>query len=163
METQLCNAALSGELPSVQSLLKQGVNINASQEGGWTALMNATLQGHLPVVKTLIDEKADLDLKDHGGFTALMYAASYNRIQIAEELVKAGSNLDVTDNSGRTIAHYANDPQIKAAITKGQQDREAAKSPPQQMQGMPPGHMMPMGFGPQGGIQQGMGMQGFRR
>jgi hypothetical protein len=164
METQLCNAALSGELMTVQGLLRQGVNINASQEGGWTALMNATLQGHLPVVKTLIDEKADLDLKDHGGFTALMYAASYNRIQIAEELVKAGANLDVTDNSGRNISHYAIDPQIKAAIGKGQQDREAAKSAPQHMQGMSQAHMAQMGVGSQPGMQQGMmGMQGFNR
>jgi len=120
-EDMFCNAALSGDVGTVQNLLGQGINVNCSQQGGWTALMNATLQGHAQVVDTLIRSGANLDIKDLGGFTALMYAASYRRYPIAEALVKAGANLDITDNAGRNIHQYAQtDPQVKEAITKGQ-------------------------------------------
>lgn len=44
METELLDAALSGDLSKVQQLVNQGVNINIAQKGGWTALMNAALQ-----------------------------------------------------------------------------------------------------------------------
>jgi len=124
-EDGFCNAALSGDLTTVQTLLTQGVNVNCSQQGGWTALMNATLQGHATVVDALIRAGADLNLKDNGGFTALMYAASYRRYNIAESLVKAGANLDIADNAGRNILQYAqSDPQVKDAIQKGQAGRE---------------------------------------
>jgi predicted house-cleaning noncanonical NTP pyrophosphatase (MazG superfamily) len=124
-EDAFCNAALSGDSQTVQTLLTQGVNVNCSQQGGWTALMNATLQGHATVVDVLIRAGADLNLKDNGGFTALMYAASYRRYPIAEALVKAGSNLDIVDNAGRNIMQYAQtDPQVKEAIQKGQTARE---------------------------------------
>jgi len=124
-EDAFCNAALSGDSQTVQTLLSQGVNVNCSQQGGWTALMNATLQGHASVVDLLIRAGADLNLKDNGGFTALMYAASYRRYNIAEALVKAGSNLEVVDNAGRNIHQYAqSDPQVKEAIQKGQAARE---------------------------------------
>lgn len=131
-EEKLANAALGGELQTVQDLLTKGTNINAPQKGGWTALMNATLQGHLPVVEFLISKGASLDLKDDGGFTALMYSASYNRVQIAEVLVKAGADLSVTDNAGRTIQQYAQDPTIKAAIDRGTAAKQ--QQPPQQPQ-----------------------------
>jgi predicted house-cleaning noncanonical NTP pyrophosphatase (MazG superfamily) len=124
-EDAFCNAALSGDSQTVQTLLSQGVNVNCSQQGGWTALMNATLQGHATVVDILIRSGADLNLKDNGGFTALMYAASYRRYNIAEALVKAGSNLEIADNAGRNIQQYAQtDPQVKEAIQKGQAARE---------------------------------------
>jgi predicted house-cleaning noncanonical NTP pyrophosphatase (MazG superfamily) len=129
-EETFCNAALSGDLTTLQTFLSQGVNINCAQQGGWTALMNATLQGHGPVVELLIRFGADLNIKDNGGFTALMYAASYRRYAIVEALVKAGANLDIADNGGRTIHQYAlSDPQVKEAIQKGQATQKQSGTP----------------------------------
>ncbi|MBV9307180.1 MAG: ankyrin repeat domain-containing protein, partial [Acidobacteriaceae bacterium] len=84
--TPLHAAAAGGKTDLVQVLLQRGADVNARQEGGWTALHAAAQAGNRPMVETLIAGGADLQaraannqspldlalLKRHGEIVALL-------------------------------------------------------------------------------------------
>ena len=55
----LHGAALAGQLPATQLLLKRGAHVNALSSEGWTALHIAAKLGHLQVVEELLAKGAD--------------------------------------------------------------------------------------------------------
>src|SRR5260221_4255543 len=58
-------------IEAVQACLEAGVDINAVDGRGQTALYGAALQGYDDVVKFLLSKGAKTDIKDQRGFTAL--------------------------------------------------------------------------------------------
>merc|ERR1712072_1450858 len=81
-DLDLLEAARRGILPMVQKALKDGANINGSDESGRNALMHAAAKGHAvkegpdKVLEVLINAKAALDMNDHAGWTAVHYAVA---------------------------------------------------------------------------------------
>jgi outer membrane protein assembly factor BamB len=69
-EKMMIEAAFTGNYESVKSLLDSGVNVNAADEYGHTALMHAALMMNHKMVKLLLDRGADVAQMDHGGYTA---------------------------------------------------------------------------------------------
>ena len=61
----------SQAIAAIELLLERGLNINATDATGRTALHGAALQGHDDVVRFLVDNGADLQAKDEDGFTPL--------------------------------------------------------------------------------------------
>jgi ankyrin repeat protein len=51
--------------------LDAGVNVNAADECGHTALMHAAIMLHYKIVKLLLDRGADVAQMDDGGYTAV--------------------------------------------------------------------------------------------
>ena len=58
----------------MQKLLARGVDVNAKDKDGGTALMAASAQGHLDVVQALLENGADVKAKGSNGTTALSVA-----------------------------------------------------------------------------------------
>lgn len=73
----LLDAANRGDFKVVETLLRsRGVNVNAVNSDGRTALMLAAAKGHVEIVKLLLDARANVDVVDFKGQTALDFAAN---------------------------------------------------------------------------------------
>jgi ankyrin repeat protein len=94
-EVPLVYAAGCGYLDVVQILLRSGVDVNAAEPDGKTALMAAVRSGETPViVRELLRAGARTDLKNGEGSTAMQFA----RLRLLE----AGQN--VSDRYRREVA-----------------------------------------------------------
>lgn len=88
----LFRAARAGHADTVKSLLTSpGVDVNARDEHGNTALIEAARYGHDEVVQALLVAKADVRAKNNEGKTALMVAAEGGHDQIVRLLKQAGA------------------------------------------------------------------------
>lgn len=109
----LINSAASGDLEQVRILVKMGVDVNAKDKDGRTALMGASLWGHLEVVKYLIANGANANVSDNYGNTALMNAASGvhfargGHLEIVKYLIAKGADINAKDKSGKTALMWA--------------------------------------------------------
>ena len=108
INSDLIKYSTRGELDEVKTLIKNGADVNAKNEGGWTALMMASENGHNEVVKILIENKADVNIQDSDGWTALMMASEYinndvvktllidYQAKVSDEDIKKLKDLDAT-------------------------------------------------------------------
>jgi uncharacterized protein len=69
----------------------QGVDINATDDSGYTLLMKAVRFGRLEIVKLLLKYGAKVNAINQAGYTALKYADQSNRRDIEEVLRNAGA------------------------------------------------------------------------
>lgn len=60
---ELLNASIRGNIETVQTLLDKGADVNAKNNGGYTALWWASFNGHADIVKLLIENGADINVK----------------------------------------------------------------------------------------------------
>ena len=87
----------------MELLIKAGVDVGASAQGGWTALMLAASGGNLEVTAALIKAGADVNASDHSETTSLMWAARKNsNPEMLIALIKAGADVNAKDSQGRT-------------------------------------------------------------
>lgn len=89
----LIKAAKEGDIPTVQTLLAQGVNVNAKAPASkWdrTALMEAAQRGDTDIVQLLLDAGTDVNVKSVHGHSALTYASEKRYTEIIQLLKKAG-------------------------------------------------------------------------
>lgn len=74
------DAAGSGDVATLESMLNSGVDVNVKDASfGHTALIIASRKGHLPVVELLLAKGADVNVTDNYGNTALRWALRTNR------------------------------------------------------------------------------------
>lgn len=105
--TELMNAAYAGDLEHVRQLLAAGADVNAKDEGGWTALMKACYnaeqkRGYAEVVQALIDAGADIEAPIGYGVRPLMLAAGYGEADVVDTLLKAGADVLAKNEGGYT-------------------------------------------------------------
>src|SRR5450759_5488516 len=82
---ELHRAARTGNLDRLRSLLEQGVNVNAADSRGGTALHDAAWAGDTDVVLLLLSHGADVNARhSDGGSTPLHYAITTNHLSVAE-------------------------------------------------------------------------------
>ena len=78
-EDSFIKCAEKGEVEPIKMFLAEGININACDKEGRSALMRASLFGHVETVKLLLDNGADIKIKDkETQGTALMEAVGGN-------------------------------------------------------------------------------------
>ncbi len=93
---------------TVSFLLSRGVDVNAKDQEGWTALLLAADRDRASLVQTLVDRGADVNAKCDcpgylsGGWTALMIAAREGHDDIARILVAKHADVNLKSNLGRT-------------------------------------------------------------
>ena len=68
---ELLRAAKDGDYERANALLEKGVDINAQDGDGWTALHWAAHEDHEAMIALLISQKATIDIEDDDGCTAL--------------------------------------------------------------------------------------------
>ena len=100
------------DLVSLERLLDAGLDVNARDEHGQTALMNAARNGRTPVVRLLVDRGAGLNHAAKYGLTALMLAVVAGHMDVVRILVDAGADLQARGTgapgfSGRTALELA--------------------------------------------------------
>jgi hypothetical protein len=88
----LLQAAQSGDIGLVKSLLESGVSLEMTDSLGRTALMLATIHGHANVVRELLDAGANVDAGDRAGATPLERARAQQLAEIARLLEAAGGH-----------------------------------------------------------------------
>ena len=131
----LVRAAKNGDLDAVNDLLTRGVDPNALDNDGCSALGGAVFNGHIDVVKALLvggarpdksrvllhatvsgsletvklllAHQADPNVVDLFGITALYRAAQYGFLDITNVLLVKGANPNKADHNGYTALNQA--------------------------------------------------------
>ena len=81
-----------GDLEKIRECLSNGVNINAVDSDGKTALMWACQKGHFEVAITLISSGTDINAKDKNGKTAINYSAESGNVELMKLLLAQGAD-----------------------------------------------------------------------
>jgi len=99
--TALMRAARDGERKNVKVLLEQGVDVNARDSGGWSALTYAAAKGDLVIAKALVSKGAEVDPKEVET-TPLMAAVTYRNVAVVKMLIEHGANVNQANGKGAT-------------------------------------------------------------
>ena len=83
-------------------MLEAGVNVNATDSNGFTAVVYAAYMGRTETLRALLDAGADVNLKDVFGRTALVTAASLGRTETVRDFLAAGADVNARDHRGWT-------------------------------------------------------------
>jgi ankyrin repeat protein len=95
-------SAEQGDTKALPLFFEAGVDINARNSGGYTALMAAAKNGQAEIVNKLLEQKANVDVQGYSGLTALMLAAENNQLSIVKALLAKNADPNLQDNSGWT-------------------------------------------------------------
>ena len=109
----IVEAADSGDLSTVSSLLTQNKSPDTRAQFGVTALMRAVYRGDEAIAKKLIKAGADVNATDQAGATALHIASRQGRASMIALLVGAGADVNAMDNSSWT-------PLMRATMARSQ-------------------------------------------
>mmetsp|Transcript_59316 Transcript_59316/g.138166 ORF Transcript_59316/g.138166 Transcript_59316/m.138166 type:complete len:480 (-) Transcript_59316:402-1841(-) len=127
-QVALFSAAQDNNLNKIETLIKQGVDVNAFQKAarypaelldednrflvvnlGRTPLLGAAEEGHIDAMKLLLEAAANVNFQDNSGFHALYLAAGVP--EVAEKavnfLLANGADLNRPTGSGYTPLHNA--------------------------------------------------------
>ena len=96
-------AAIENNVEAIEELLRDGSDVNLSDESGHTIMMSAAGYGNTETVQLLLDAGADVHLFDKGGKTALIHAAGpLGNIETVQLLLDAGADVNTKDSLGQT-------------------------------------------------------------
>ena len=105
---RLLIASRSGQVPSVQLLLEERVDPNASLGIACGALQQAAAHGQTEVANLLIQAAADVHLaEDDDHSTPLHLAAEFGHVEVVRLLLQAGAPPEELDTFGRSPADKA--------------------------------------------------------
>jgi Ankyrin repeats (3 copies)/Ankyrin repeat len=90
-----------------QLVLEKGIDINASDNSGWTLLYHASAEGDYTLTKWLVSNGAIVNKPNNLGLTPLHIAASRSYIDILKLLIKYNAAIDAPNIYGSTPLHYA--------------------------------------------------------
>ncbi|XP_062106789.1 ankyrin repeat domain-containing protein EMB506, chloroplastic-like [Humulus lupulus] len=99
--------ALSGQIPFLDELLEQGVDIDFVDKDGLTALHTTVIGNKVAVISHLLRKGASPHIKDKDGATPLHYATQVGSMQTVKLLIKYNVDLNVADNEEWTPLHIA--------------------------------------------------------
>ena len=103
----LHRSAKAGDIEGLNAALGAGLDVNARDRQGWTALMHAVNKGFTLMVPPLLETKADVDMRAPDGATALFMAAVYGHSEIITLLMEAGADISIRGPKGKTASDVA--------------------------------------------------------
>jgi hypothetical protein len=112
------------EKPSVavlKRLVRQGANVNAQDENGYSAIVLTALHGDLASSQFLVAHGAQVKVRDRAGYTPLLHATFSGNTALVKLFLAHGANANdkALDGSGRralSLAVQSNKPQMVAAL-----------------------------------------------
>ena len=90
--TELMNAVMNQDTPTVAALIDAGADVNAADDWGSTALMGAAFHGPVDIVRLLLADGADANAVADDGKHALGHAVGGKQTAIVIELLNYGAN-----------------------------------------------------------------------
>jgi uncharacterized protein len=103
-ESVLMLAALKGDAPIAEKLIKRGADVNKT---GWAPLHYAASSGNLPIIALLIENSAYIDAESPNGTTPLMMAAMYGTPEAVKLLLQEGADPQLKNVQGLTALDFA--------------------------------------------------------
>ena len=103
----LLRAVRLNDLASVGGFLEAGIDANALDRHGRTALQVAVRYGHLEIARLLLDTGAGVDARDADGWTALHHAAQDGDTDFLRLLVSRGADVEAADPYRYRALHLA--------------------------------------------------------
>lgn len=98
-------ASSAGWYDIVKALIQQKADVNATTNGGYTALMRAVYGGYIDIVKLLVESGANVNLQTHKHkLTALMMIDAINpNLSIIKILLDANSDVYLQNHNGNDL------------------------------------------------------------
>jgi hypothetical protein len=96
----LTRAAAIGDTVKIKKLLAQGVNPNAHDLQGVTALIVAAYKGKTDAAKLLVEKGADVNVKTKSGLTPLMAAVQSGHKEMVKFLLDKGADANTKEQLG---------------------------------------------------------------
>lgn len=107
-ETQaLIQAAGNGELETIQTLMKSGVDPNVPNDHGEIALIRAASQGQVQAINLLLESGANVNATSGEGMTALIRASLVGQSEAVKTLLAHGADRQPKDRFGSTALDWA--------------------------------------------------------
>jgi ankyrin repeat protein len=108
-EAPVADAVMRGDTATVRQLIRQGLDVNASQADGMSALHWAAQRGDASSAQILVYAGARVDaLTRNGNYTPLHLAAREGRGAVVQVLLANGADpLAATSTGGATALHFA--------------------------------------------------------
>ncbi|MBS0656823.1 MAG: ankyrin repeat domain-containing protein [Verrucomicrobia bacterium] len=100
-------AAGQGDVDLLGLFLQAGMDKNAQDARGWTALMKASEAGHKKVVKALLQYGAKTELTNADGSTALILAAGNDHHECVRALIDSAADVNAKNAKGWTALAMA--------------------------------------------------------
>ena len=104
---ELWRVAEDGDIDALAGILSCGVDVNARNEHGMTALMRAAHYGHERVVRALLEHGADPNVTRNDRFTALALAAFFGHTETVRILIENGAKTEIVTRSGTSPKMWA--------------------------------------------------------
>jgi cytohesin len=89
-------------LPLIEKLLEQGVDVNAKNKDGDTSLVLVTAIGDLDLVELLLEAGANVNATGANGITPLMVSVEAGDDELAEILLSRGADVNAKAKGGWT-------------------------------------------------------------
>ena len=104
-ESPIADAAMRGDVEEVRSLIERGLDVNAPQGDGMTALHWAAETGSTEIAHILLGVGADPEaVTRNGDYTPLHLAARTGSASVIEALLEAGADATITTSTGEATA-----------------------------------------------------------
>ena len=98
----LLAAVKQGDKETIQKLLADGADINATDERGRTSAMIAVHTDQLEVFNLLVEHGANINIRDDRSDNPLLYAGAEGKLDFVRASIAAGADTTITNRFGGT-------------------------------------------------------------